>query len=320
MNQVEEIRRLQKINYLKKTWLPNITKKYTKYFSPENIAARRICKFMKKHLLPEVINLSQEQLDYIPGLFKIRFKFNETNLEMPIKVKKSEPVNDFYKYEFTSYDCKNNSNYESQISNYLNKQNNIYSHIKHEQNNDFNIKSQDDYDLAIKQSLMNYNDNYENEVETVIQLSLDSYDNHFNDNHFNDKNVNQNDNIYKEDILDLSEESQMDLAVMESMKTGKFNENLDIDDELQKALDFSLGKNIIKLDDQGFYICLDLRIYGPDPYKEIYIGDKIYYLNENQIKKIKNAWARVNPDSSAGIIYSQNIEYYKSFPDSFKKK
>lgn len=75
----------------------------------------------------------------------------------------------------------------------------------------------------------------------------------------------------------------------------------------------------MKEDKPGVYVCIDLRVYGPDPYLPIYVGDTPYYLNPEQIEKVKMKWNQVNPETEAGEQFHQKMEYVKNMAKDLKQ-
>ena len=64
-------------------------------------------------------------------------------------------------------------------------------------------------------------------------------------------------------------------------------------------------------EDDGFYICLDLRYYGPNPDQPIYYNDIPYYLTLKQIERVEKVWKKIDPSTTTGTKYHQDLEYYK---------
>jgi hypothetical protein len=62
----------------------------------------------------------------------------------------------------------------------------------------------------------------------------------------------------------------------------------------------------------SFYLCIDLRVYGPNPKQPIFYNDVEYYLTNSQIERINKLWKRVDPETTTGIKFMQDLEYYKS--------
>lgn len=75
----------------------------------------------------------------------------------------------------------------------------------------------------------------------------------------------------------------------------------------------------MKEDKPGVHVCIDLRVYGPDPYLPIYVGDTPYYLNPEQIEKVKMKWNQVNPETEAGEQFHQKMEYVKNMAKDMKQ-
>lgn len=136
------------------------------------------------------------------------------------------------------------------------------------------IIDDDNIQNAIKESEKEYNENFEKELSKILEKSIQ--DNNFVD--YDDYILNQVvEDSYK--IIDNTPVGSPNLLRYENLKMG---------------------------------VCLDLRIYGPDPYQPIIIFDTHYYLNNEQIKEIKKIWNKINPATNAGIIYKQNLEFAQS--------
>lgn len=110
--------------------------------------------------------------------------------------------------------------------------------------------------------------------------------------------INDNDNHLNVDLQDI---------LKESLK--------EYEDEIQQNI---LNQSLIgDIEENGFYICIDLRDYGPNPNQPIYYDDVVYYLSNKQIKRINKLWNKVNPDTTCGIKLSQDLAYYKSVSYDF---
>jgi len=125
------------------------------------------------------------------------------------------------------------------------------------------------------------------------------------------------------------------------LEKSKLQYEKELDDELEKAInesksyaDNELEKALVlsqmdvynfpntkivnnaddKFDDTNniiFNVCLDIRLYGPNPTTPILIDDMVFYLNEEQIKKIQDVWKKIDPETPTGINTLQNIQYFK---------
>jgi hypothetical protein len=69
-----------------------------------------------------------------------------------------------------------------------------------------------------------------------------------------------------------------------------------------------------------YWIALDLRIYGPCPEMGIYITDidQMFYLSREQIDKISRVWAKINPESTAGIRFQQMVDSSRTLAAIYK--
>lgn len=227
MSQLSEIRRNSHINYLKKNVLPSVILNIKKN---KNIGL--LTNFVKKKYIPDVINLSKEELEMIPGLFRFRIKLSDKNLK-----------------QFNcNYGC--NDSYEDDYDNY-----------------------DDNYDYIDNGD---YEDDYDDNMRNAINESKKMYN-------LNKKNYN---------------EQIMDKVIEESLKSNGLNESFN---------------------DTSFWVCIDLRVYGPNPNKEIYVFDTPYYFDNEQIKRIKQEWYRVNPNNSSGIKLKQDINFFKNMAHDINK-
>jgi hypothetical protein len=71
-------------------------------------------------------------------------------------------------------------------------------------------------------------------------------------------------------------------------------------------------------DNEGFFVCIDIRVFGPEPYQSLFIDGLEYYLNNDQINKVKKVWLMIDPDTNTGLKYSQNLEYQKALAKDLK--
>lgn len=88
------------------------------------------------------------------------------------------------------------------------------------------------------------------------------------------------------------------------------------DEDINKAIIESLKKyddsdNNTNNNKNNYWICIDLRVYGPEPTKPIYIDDTKYYLNNSQIDQINKLWNKINPSTSRGIRFHQDLKFFK---------
>jgi hypothetical protein len=116
--------------------------------------------------------------------------------------------------------------------------------------------------------------------------------------------------------------SELTEAMKESIK---LNDNLDYEDMvLNQALYESLvpSKKLqveqVIFNDTYFYFCVDLREFGPHPNNEIFIENIPYYLHDKQIEKVTKNWRKINPSTTTGLVFQQNLSYYKSLTHDMK--
>ena len=84
MDQIAEMRKQKMLEYKMNVWLPQITEKYKRFFDPKRLAGIKISKFCKRHLLVPVVNMTEEEIYYIPGIFRMRLRFTSKNKDKPI--------------------------------------------------------------------------------------------------------------------------------------------------------------------------------------------------------------------------------------------
>lgn len=281
MDQIAEIRRQKMLEYKMNVWLPQITEKYGKIFHPKRVAGIKITKFCKKHLLIPVINITEDEVCCIPGIFRMRLKFTNNN--------KNKPISHIIKENVPNI-VKNNNSYD-QMNEYISKH--------YEENQDMLYGE-------------NHND-MDNSLKLAIQKSLSTFNNVDEDVDINEiLYKSRKDHELKEDeilakILEESVINQIDSY--DYIPDEVFNDFVsienDVDDELKTALELSINE-------ESFFVCIDIRVYGPEPYLPIYVNGNEYYLNNDQINKVKKIWNMVNPYTNNGLKYSQNLEYQKS--------
>lgn len=114
---------------------------------------------------------------------------------------------------------------------------------------------------------------------------------------------------------------RMRLLITDKNKNKNFkpkkDKKKDEDAELNRAILESLG---IKPEDSPeepkskndpFWVCIDLRVYGPDPYQAIYVNDIEYYFSLDQIHRIHDVWEKIDPNTIQGERHLQDIQYYR---------
>lgn len=141
------------------------------------------------------------------------------------------------------------------------------------------------------------------------------------ENHNNDHDIHD---IIKQSIneYEMNEEMELNKAIESSLQGTSIDNTVDNDDIdnllFETALMDSLAEHVVKFDepiientddDNEFYLCFDLRIFGPDPYQPIYFMELPYFFSLSQVDKIKQKWNKVNPDTSTGQQTEQDIKY-----------
>lgn len=79
-HRIIQVRKQKHIEYKKKIWLPQFIEKYKWLLHPKLIAIRRIQRFLRNRFFIHPINLTKDQLDDIPGIYRLRIKFNKENI------------------------------------------------------------------------------------------------------------------------------------------------------------------------------------------------------------------------------------------------
>lgn len=81
MDQLSQIRLEKKKEYLRQTFLPSFFDKYKVLMNPKYKKIITIQRFIKNKLLKDVVN--QDNIIFIPGIFRYRVKLNDSNLNKP---------------------------------------------------------------------------------------------------------------------------------------------------------------------------------------------------------------------------------------------
>ena len=431
--QLAAIRRSRHIEHKKKVWFPQFLEKWNSINSPRRVSVIKIQRFLRKYYFKTPINMSEEELKVIPGMFRIRFNITSNNLT---KLENS----DTNKAQSNSHDhsqfYNQSQSYPKMFNRLPNQFSNMYSGLprsypnynsslnnqnRNEQNNEQNNEQDNELSKAIYQSMIeNYSednkdnnddliiDTHDYELNKIIMESLK--DQNIPDNQtglfdmeMDYKTINQVvdplvdptvdplvdptidptidptvdptvdpivdpliDPIVDSDIAQVMEESKkefdksfesildktineslglennkpkkeeededylMSQAIAESLKNDVNNIPVDDggddifkindDNKFENIMDVEYANSITFENEAGFYVVLDLRVYGPDPYSPIYIGDTPYYLNGLQQDIILRNWNKINPDTTAGLLYKQNLDYQTCMAnDKFKK-
>ncbi|AYV77012.1 MAG: hypothetical protein Barrevirus7_19 [Barrevirus sp.] len=264
MNQLEQIRIEKHKEFLRKSWLPQFFEKYKQLFLIK--AQTRISRAIRKYLLPDVINM--EALDYVPGLFRMRVKLSPENLVNPLDQKVGELANSD---DDEDVDSDSDEHYKKK-----NKRYNKYKKYKMKEKEQNDNKFTDDLDKVIQESLKEYNNNVEDQIDTVINESM---------------GIDYEEYILNQAILESLGKTSVDSCMKNNNNEPKENKKENID---------------------YFHILIDIRDFHDNPEKPLLIDDTTYYLTEKQIIKLLTLWNRVNPNSAAGMKFHQDIDYHKS--------
>lgn len=121
--------------------------------------------------------------------------------------------------------------------------------------------------------------------------------------------------------IDLNPISRSASRIVNYSKRHFFHKLINLsDDQLQHIPGKYLLRIKVKYDKYlGSYIGLDLRIYGKNPYQEVYINDAVYYLTEIDIKKVLTRWEFVEPTSNSGTKFQRTLDYSRVLCDAYKK-
>lgn len=161
---------------------------------------------------------------------------------------------------------------------------NIYDMMDDDFENTIDTTQLADTDIDLKdimqESLKQFKEQHDEELSKIIEQSIQ-------------------DNMSYDDIL-------LNQALLESstIPSDHVQNNEISKDSIQES------QNIL-IDEDGFYICLDLRYYGPNPDQPIYYNDLPYYLSLNQMEKVKKLWNKIDPNTTTGTKYQQDQEYFK---------
>lgn len=259
-NQLDEIRKIRHLDFMRKKWLPYFLEKYKDFLHPKRLAAIKIQRFIRKHILKPVINISEEQLNNIPGVYRLRLKLTEKN--------RIKPTN---------------------------------------QTNEDNSK--------IK--LFHQNGLFKNDPEIYKAIKIPFHDSiTFNNIRFIVDDIGKDDEINK--IIRMIDEYEIQQELQNSLEEYHQMEEKQLKNTILESLkQYDQNK---ENEDGFFYVCIDLRIYGPNPYQPIYIIDIPYYLNNQQIEYVQKIWRKIDPNTPTGIRFHQNLEFQKSLIKDNKTK
>jgi len=337
MDPIAKLRQEKHMEYRRQNWLPIFFEKYKLLFDKKNRAGKVIVKFCIKHILKPVVN--NTFINDIPGIFRYRVLLNDSNLtkqKVNISNKSTSVTKPTQHTPLTNLPVRypvgkhpiNQSSGQSMIQQAFEEsrrlaQSTLLQYDHHMENDD---------DLILQQALdestkMNHQNDLSTESpeEIMLQKALEESIRQTSSNNKTDnKPINHiNDDIQDiiKESLDMSYDEQLADAINKSLSDGKLPESKLPESKLPESkLPESKLSNTEQKKNNGFYYCLDLRIYGQDPNGPIYHNNVMYYLNHRQIDKIKNIWNQINPNTSNGQRYKQNMEFTKCLSnDSFHK-
>ena len=280
MDPLADIRKVRHRKYVKDVVLPNVKEMIHTMKDPMNGYTKLLAAGFIRKFLPECINVDPIEEEHIPPLFRMRLKLNSTNL-----VKPDIPTvsGDDAQIDFTEIDHDDLPYimHKTDSIPIINHGNNAYVNFDMD---DIVQQSKTEYanadiDDIIQQSKTEYEMNEEMELSKAIESSLQNTP-------IIDNGVNDDDNI--DNIL-------FEQAIMESL-TKHIKHSDDID-------------NANNEDENEFYVCFDIRVFGPDPQQPIYFMELPYYFSTWQMDLIRQRWNKVNPDTSTGQQTQQDIEY-----------
>jgi len=311
--QLQEIRRQKHIEHRSKTWLPYFFQKYSELLNPKRKAVIRIQRFVKKYLLKDVIN--NEALLYIQGLFRYRIHITNANLIKPLKEIPVRMVNS-----------------ELRSQTHHNSVRRIPVELMRSREEHRRLKEEEELKRIIAMSA-------EESLNKVIAESLNDFYKKDKDN----KDDNQEDN-QEEEISEY--EYALNQAIMASIQKPEINKNvvdehvdipkevatsdeITIDDLEFEELEFNNLEDVqipdlIPIAEQkpinniDVWYCIDLQMFGPQLIQNseqnipITIFDELYYLSNEQKDKIKKIWTQIDPNTTMGERFQQNMDYQKS--------
>ena len=159
-------------------------------------------------------------------------------------------------------------------------------------NDDTLVDHQDSHMDSDDNTLIDYQDlHMDSDVDTLIDyqdLHMDSDDNTLID--YQDLYIT-NDNAH---VHRMYSENDLSIDYQDKKEDDTILETKDVNNDI--------------------HVCIDLRVYGPDPEQPIYINEQPYYFNLLQINKVKKEWEKVKPGSTT----VQEIEFLKSMAEDIK--
>lgn len=117
------------------------------------------------------------------------------------------------------------------------------------------------------------------------------------------KSLKEHDELCDKEFAQVIDQSMQDMAFE------------DYDEYVFKQIIIESGKSL----EVAFYYCIDLRLFSLNFNQAIYVDNIEYYIDTEQINKIKILWDKINPDTNTGIKYHQNLEYQKSLSQDMDK-
>lgn len=298
---------------------------------PRRVAGAVITRAIKNHyylLFPDPVNIDLEQVHEIPGIFRKRLRFTQMNTkQIPKPLSHAQILKHRKEMELERQE-RANKNRRREIAS---KRSVFFDKKKMFDAVGIAMTQDEALNKALTESLkdaMSIDDEGINHaitkslqeipMDTDMDIDIGAIDDEIDISDF----VDDSDHTFEvpvtngdqsdEDIKKLTADYLSD-DVIES-RFPKLNDEPEEDEMLQLAISESLKQHkIISQDDMiSFYVVIDLRIYGPDPYQPIFIDNEAYYLNKDQIKIVQNIWNKINPDTISGSVYHTSIAEQKS--------
>jgi len=191
-------------------------------------------------------------------------------------------------------------------------------------------ESQNGIDKILQESIRTFNEQNDNVLKTVLAKSNEEVDEM---NKVIMKNIIgesfQDINTPENEVIDGSNELQQ--AIEQSLKWGRRSSiesiqdseiDIDSDSDQCEVFESPVEEHVMETSDPTgmvYNVCLDMRIYGVDPFLPIHIDGKDYYLSEDQIVEIQQKWNEVNPDTTQGKEFEEDLKYYYMEYNHMKK-
>ena len=288
------IRRERHRKFMEETWLPGFYEKYRPMFNPKRLAAFKLTSGVRKFFFKKCVN--DEMIHSIPGLFRYRVYLRDSNMAKPTvkkEVKKtvSTPVAHQYQYQHQhgyqhgyQHEYKHGYKYDDIFdTNRIpsSKSHDDFSNIMEQSYNDYVKSDEDAMSKALEESMKNAT--YDDDILDVMEESMTSIPNEFGQEY--------------DDFL-------IDEAIISSL--------CETTEEKKPVSNKPVSNKPVNNNEFGFWFCLDLRVYGNNLEQPIYNNGIEYYLNVEQMNKIKKVWSAIDPNTRQGEIYGQNLDYQKS--------